>query len=246
LFQSASWWFHEAVNFVGSFCCTRSHTLYMQLKEEFLMCVSLETTSEVTDDQEEMNNFYQQNKFVQLHWSLCTAGALMLHEVRFYKSRHPNEFLASKRVVLKFLEASLRPVVQEAGAKRVQAHPKSFDLVEIWEKSLKIRAKSVQIWAKCVKTFAKLFYVLWFYKNGARNESADVFLHFLEVMFFSLFGEVRGNLGKILCTPKYLPAPNLWCFFWGHFLLSFFRASLGKFGQNPSRPQKFACSYTYV
>jgi len=31
----------------------------MQLKEEFFMCVSLETTSEVTDDQEEMNNFYQ-------------------------------------------------------------------------------------------------------------------------------------------------------------------------------------------
>jgi len=32
------------------------------------MCVSLETTSKVTDDQEEMNNFYQQNKLVQSHW----------------------------------------------------------------------------------------------------------------------------------------------------------------------------------
>jgi len=39
----------------------------MQLKGEFFMCVSLETTSEVTDDQEEMNNFYQQNKRVQSH-----------------------------------------------------------------------------------------------------------------------------------------------------------------------------------
>jgi len=29
----------------------------MQLKEEFLICKSLETTSGVIDDQEEMNNF---------------------------------------------------------------------------------------------------------------------------------------------------------------------------------------------
>jgi len=39
----------------------------VELKEEVLMCVSRETTSDVTDDQEEMNNFYQQNKFVQSH-----------------------------------------------------------------------------------------------------------------------------------------------------------------------------------
>jgi len=32
------------------------------------MCVSLETTSEVTDDQEKMNNFYQQQKLVQSLW----------------------------------------------------------------------------------------------------------------------------------------------------------------------------------
>jgi len=35
------------------------HTVHaVALKEEVLMCVSLETTSEVTDDQEEMQNFY--------------------------------------------------------------------------------------------------------------------------------------------------------------------------------------------
>jgi len=39
----------------------------VELKEESLMCVSLETTIEVTDDQEKMNNFYQQNKLVQYH-----------------------------------------------------------------------------------------------------------------------------------------------------------------------------------
>jgi len=32
------------------------------------MCISLETTSEVTDDQEEMNNFYQQNELEQSPW----------------------------------------------------------------------------------------------------------------------------------------------------------------------------------
>jgi len=38
------------------------------------------------DDQEEMNNFYRQNKLVQSHWSLCTDGAPVLREVRFYNS----------------------------------------------------------------------------------------------------------------------------------------------------------------
>jgi len=33
-------------------------------------------------------------------------------------------------------------------------------------------------------------------------------------------------------------------FICGHFLWSFLRASLGKFGQNPSHPPKCACSCT--
>ena len=49
----------------------------VELKEELLMCVSLETTSEVTNDQEEMNNFYQQNKLVQ-------SPLLALHRRRSY------------------------------------------------------------------------------------------------------------------------------------------------------------------
>jgi len=48
-------------------------------------------------------------------------------------------------------------LVQEAGCKRT---PKTFDLVKIWAKSLKIQAKSMEIWAKCVNTFAKSLYVL--------------------------------------------------------------------------------------
>jgi len=42
----------------------------------------------------------------------------------------------------------------------VQVHPKTFDMVKIRTKSLKIWAKPVEIWAKCVKTFAKSLYVL--------------------------------------------------------------------------------------
>jgi len=38
------------------------------LKEQFLISKSLETTSEVTDDQEEINNFFQQNKLVEPRW----------------------------------------------------------------------------------------------------------------------------------------------------------------------------------
>jgi len=41
------------------------------------MCVSLETTSKGTDDQEEMNNLYQQNKLDQSH-------LLAMHRRRSY------------------------------------------------------------------------------------------------------------------------------------------------------------------
>jgi len=37
-----------------------------------------------------------------------------------------------------------------------------------------------------------------------------------------------------------------WRIFAGKSRTKTFRASLGKFGRNPSQPQKFACSYTYA
>jgi len=44
------------------------------------MCESLETTSEVTEDQDKMNKFHQQNKLVESRW-------LGMHrKVRFYNS----------------------------------------------------------------------------------------------------------------------------------------------------------------
>jgi len=42
----------------------------------------------------------------------------------------------------------------------VQTHPKTFDLVKIREKALKIGAKYLEMWAKYVNTFAKSLYVL--------------------------------------------------------------------------------------
>ena len=68
------------------------------------------------------------------------------------------------------------------GCRVCKRTPKSFDLVKIREKFLKIRVITMEIWVKCVKTFAKLLYVLWFYKNGTHNQDAHVFV-FLEVMF---------------------------------------------------------------
>jgi len=43
--------FPRWVNWRTYFLVYHRYILYVQLKEEFLMCVSLEVTSEVTDDQ---------------------------------------------------------------------------------------------------------------------------------------------------------------------------------------------------
>jgi len=50
------------------------------------MCESLNTTSDVTDDQErKMNDFFQQNKLVESHWLIMHRRRLfsMLSEVRY-------------------------------------------------------------------------------------------------------------------------------------------------------------------
>jgi len=52
------------------------------------MCESLWTTSEVTDDHEKMNNFFQQNELVETPWLLMHRRRLFypLAEFRFYSS----------------------------------------------------------------------------------------------------------------------------------------------------------------
>jgi len=77
--------------------------------------------------------------------------------------------------------------------------PKTFDLVKIRAKPLKIWAKSLEIWAKCVKTFTRLLYVVWIYKNGSQNESADLvlFLIIWRSCFLGKLGEIWSSLGEI-------------------------------------------------
>ena len=67
--------------------------------------------------------------------------------------------------------------------------------MNIREKSLKIREKSVQIWAKCATTLAKSLMCFDFTKM-APEIKMQTFI-FLEVMFLQFFfGQVRGNMGK--------------------------------------------------
>jgi len=107
----------------------------------------------------------------------------------------------------------------------------------------------VKIWAKCMNTFAKSLYVLWFYKNGTQNQSADVFL---EVMFLFSFGQVGGNLGRngawsaLICKKMRPTSKEMRSFFWGPFLWSIFRASLGKFAQKSFAPQKICLLHLWT
>jgi len=156
-------------------------------------------------------------------------------------------FLASTQVARKFLEGSLRPVVYEAGCRGWKTTPNNFDL-------MKIREKSVKIWAKCVKTFANRFMPFGFTKM-APEIKVQTFL-FLEVMFFQfVFGQVKGNLSKFEGNLSrngawsaliWKNAPEKWNDIQSFFEVIFFGVFSGKFGQNPSHPQNFACSYTYV
>ena len=137
---------------------------------------------------------------------------------------------------------------------------KTFDLVKIRAKPLKIWAKSLEIWAKCVITFTRLLYVVWIYKNGSQNESADLvlFLIIWRSCFLGKLGEIWSSLAEIwakmfACSRLiWQNAPNMkWnavVFFGGHFL-DFFQTSWGNLGKNPSHPekfQKFACCCTCV
>jgi len=130
-----------------------------------------------------------------------------------------------------------------SGCKRT---PKSFDLVKIRAKSLKIREKSVESWAKCVKTFAMMCtdFLKWRPKSKCR------LLNFLKAIFFNFFRASSGTFGKnrawcALIWKKW--AENeMKCshFFGGNSFGVFFGQVWGNLGKNPSHPKKFACFYT--
>ena len=111
---------------------------------------------------------------------------------------------------------------------------------------VKIREKSVEIWAKCLKTIAKLLYVLWFYKSGTPNQSADVLfvIFFWSCFYFVLFGQVWRKFVQKWCL-KCLDLKK--CaqhenersrFFWKVIFFGVFWASLGKFGKKSFTPPK--------
>ena len=122
------------------------------------------------------------------------------------------------------------------GCRWCKLTPKSFDLMEIW-------AKSVEIWGKSVKTFTKSLKiwenslnirakmapnVVWFEKNDAQhlqNYMKTFFggypknglygKTFAQKVAQNFFGQVWRNLGKNLLHPKNLPAPTP--VLWSHF-----------------------------
>jgi len=102
----------------------------------------------------------------------------------------------------------------------------------------------MEIRAKCVKTVAKLLHVLWFYKNCTQSQSADVFYILRSCFSLVRFGQVRENLGKngAWSASNWKNWNEMQSFFWGHFLWSFFLASLAKLGKISSHSQKFAYS----
>jgi len=82
--------------------------------------------------------------------------------------------------------------------------------------------------------------LFWFYKKAPKMKVQAFFWGHLLICLFS------GNLGEIsakmvLAVSRFEELRQLKCnrfFFGGHFLWSFFRASLGKFGQNLFSPPK--------
>jgi len=112
----------------------------------------------------------------------------------------------AERLSYPLISYFLRQWCRRRGCRECKRTPKSFDLVKIREKSLKI-------WANVWKNFEKSFDVLLFWKSGAQNKNAN---RFFGVNFFSFlqasdgkFGQVWGNLGKmapdVLWFEKYAP-----------------------------------------
>ena len=90
-----------------------------ELKEEFLMCKSLETTTKVVNVLEKMDHFFQQNNISWNHvGSICTDGAPSMLGATLVKKRAPHihcalhqHALASKTLP-EYLKAVLKHVIE--------------------------------------------------------------------------------------------------------------------------------------
>jgi len=113
------------------------------------------------------------------------------------------------------------------GCRGYKRTPKCVDLLKIWEKFLKIWAKPLKNSVKSLKIRAKMAPdVAWLQKMApnicrkaqlrplfSRSHQKQVFIFFVGENLWAtgaqkLFGQVWGNSGKILRTPKNLPAPT--------------------------------------
>ena len=192
--------------------------------------------------------------------------ALTKHELQHYENQAQHFSVAEKTTALggnfltcyvgrwgiklnckwQYLVTVLHSGVGGGGVGGCKRTPKTLDLSKIWEKSLKIQAKSLKIWAKSLKIREKSLKiwaqslksraqmapnVVWF-ENMAPNVCRNTQKQHMKTFF--LFFEAIPK--KDFCGRKFVGKSRTYTF----------RASLGNFGQNPSHPQKFACSNTYV
>jgi len=102
------------------------------------------------------------------------------------------------------------------GCRWCKRNPKNFDLSKIREKSLKIWAKSLRVWAKSLTIWAK-----WCPTFAEKSHTPEDHPK----------KRSSRSLLENICRQK------------SH---KTFRASLGKFGENPSLTEKNAYSYTYA
>jgi len=104
--------------------------------------------------------------------------------------------------------------------------------VLIWQNPL----KSGEIWPNGLITIAKSLDVLWFEKNGAHKQNADVFFIFVEVIVWRHLDKNRTWCA--LSWKKWRPKWNADVFFEVIFY-SFSPASLGKIGKKTIHTPKF-------
>ena len=117
--------------------------------------------------------------------------------------------------------------------------------VVIWWKSGKNPLKSGQnLWKSGQNVWKPSHNCCMRFEFTKMTSKIKVRTFFLEAMFLGKLGEVWTSLDEIWA--KMLDVPWFEIVFFEVIFLEFFRAIWGNLGKNPSHPQKFACSYTYI
>jgi len=129
--------------------------------------------------------------------------------------------------------------------------PKTFDLVKIREKSLKIRAKSRKFGQNVWIPSQNRCMCFDFTNMAPKSNKVQTFF-WRSCFYLVLYGQVSRNLGKngVWSASIWKNTPNMKrnavVFLEVIFFGVFFGQVWGNLGKNPSHPQKFACSYICV